>query len=78
MARRLLFESIGNTKGMRQVLECCSKSHGHSIRIGIAEVSAEISTRPFQLVTCHDRKGSAFGGARGRTDLTLHRETGRT
>ncbi|CAN5364349.1 S-(hydroxymethyl)glutathione dehydrogenase/class III alcohol dehydrogenase [soil metagenome] len=63
------FECIGNTKVMRQALECCHKGWGKSIIIGVAEAGAEISTRPFQLVTGREWKGSAFGGARGRTDV---------
>jgi S-(hydroxymethyl)glutathione dehydrogenase/alcohol dehydrogenase len=63
------FECIGNTKVMRQALECCHKGWGQSIVIGVAEAGAEISTRPFQLVTGRVWKGSAFGGARGRTDV---------
>ncbi len=63
------FECIGNTKTMRQALECCHKGWGNSIIIGVAEAGAEIATRPFQLVTGRVWKGSAFGGARGRTDV---------
>src|SRR6187431_936360 len=63
------FECIGNTVTMRQALECCHKGWGQSIIIGVAEAGAEISTRPFQLVTGRQWKGSAFGGARGRTDV---------
>ncbi len=63
------FECIGNTKVMRQALECCHKGWGQSIVIGVAEAGAEIATRPFQLVTGRVWKGSAFGGARGRTDV---------
>lgn len=63
------FEGIGNTQVMRQALECCHKGWGKSIIIGVAEAGAEISTRPFQLVTGREWKGSAFGGARGRTDV---------
>jgi S-(hydroxymethyl)glutathione dehydrogenase / alcohol dehydrogenase len=63
------FECIGNTKTMRQALECCHKGWGQSIIIGVAEAGAEINTRPFQLVTGRVWKGSAFGGARGRTDV---------
>lgn len=63
------FECIGNTQVMRQALECCHKGWGKSIIIGVAEAGAEISTRPFQLVTGREWKGSAFGGARGRTDV---------
>ncbi|MED5618476.1 S-(hydroxymethyl)glutathione dehydrogenase/class III alcohol dehydrogenase [Ideonella sp. BN130291] len=63
------FECIGNTTTMRQALECCHKGWGQSIIIGVAEAGAEISTRPFQLVTGRRWLGSAFGGARGRTDV---------
>jgi S-(hydroxymethyl)glutathione dehydrogenase / alcohol dehydrogenase len=63
------FECIGNTKTMRQALECCHKGWGESIIIGVAPSGAEISTRPFQLVTGRVWKGSAFGGARGRSDV---------
>ena len=63
------FECIGNTKVMRQALECTHKGWGQSVIIGVAEAGAEISTRPFQLVTGRVWKGSAFGGARGRTDV---------
>ena len=63
------FECIGNTTTMRQALECCHKGWGQSVIIGVAEAGAEISTRPFQLVTGRRWLGSAFGGARGRTDV---------
>ncbi|MGE4241081.1 S-(hydroxymethyl)glutathione dehydrogenase/class III alcohol dehydrogenase [Ramlibacter sp.] len=63
------FECIGNTTTMRQALECCHKGWGQSVVIGVAEAGKEISTRPFQLVTGRVWKGSAFGGARGRTDV---------
>ena len=63
------FECIGNTTTMRQALECCHKGWGQSVIIGVAESGAEIATRPFQLVTGRVWKGSAFGGARGRTDV---------
>ncbi len=63
------FECIGNTTTVRQTLECCHKGWGTSIIIGVAPSGAEISTRPFQLVTGRQWKGSAFGGARGRTDV---------
>ncbi|MFO1397254.1 MAG: S-(hydroxymethyl)glutathione dehydrogenase/class III alcohol dehydrogenase [Burkholderiales bacterium] len=63
------FECIGNTTTMRQALECCHKGWGQSIVIGVAAAGQEISTRPFQLVTGRVWKGSAFGGARGRTDV---------
>jgi S-(hydroxymethyl)glutathione dehydrogenase/alcohol dehydrogenase len=63
------FECIGNTKVMRQALECTHKGWGRSIIIGVAEAGAEIATRPFQLVTGRKWEGTAFGGARGRTDV---------
>ncbi|MGK3994825.1 S-(hydroxymethyl)glutathione dehydrogenase/class III alcohol dehydrogenase [Sorangium sp. So ce1024] len=63
------FECIGNVKVMRQALECCHKGWGTSIIIGVAGAGEEISTRPFQLVTGRVWKGTAFGGARGRTDV---------
>lgn len=63
------FECIGNVNTMRQALECCHKGWGESIIIGVAGAGQEISTRPFQLVTGRVWKGSAFGGARGRTDV---------
>ncbi|MDP3083764.1 MAG: S-(hydroxymethyl)glutathione dehydrogenase/class III alcohol dehydrogenase [Rubrivivax sp.] len=63
------FECIGNTEVMRQALECTHKGWGRSIIIGVAEGAAEISTRPFQLVTGRKWEGTAFGGARGRTDV---------
>jgi S-(hydroxymethyl)glutathione dehydrogenase/alcohol dehydrogenase len=63
------FECIGNTTTMRQALECCHKGWGQSVIIGVAAAGAEIATRPFQLVTGRVWKGSAFGGARGRTDV---------
>ncbi|NBD12139.1 MULTISPECIES: S-(hydroxymethyl)glutathione dehydrogenase/class III alcohol dehydrogenase [Corallococcus] len=63
------FECIGNVKTMRQALECCHRGWGESIIIGVAGAGQEISTRPFQLVTGRVWKGSAFGGARGRTDV---------
>jgi S-(hydroxymethyl)glutathione dehydrogenase/alcohol dehydrogenase len=63
------FECIGNTKVMRQALECCHKGWGVSVIIGVAGAGQEISTRPFQLVTGRVWKGTAFGGARGRTDV---------
>jgi S-(hydroxymethyl)glutathione dehydrogenase/alcohol dehydrogenase len=63
------FECIGNTTVMRQALECCHKGWGQSVIIGVAAAGQEISTRPFQLVTGRVWKGSAFGGARGRTDV---------
>lgn len=63
------FECIGNTQVMRQALECCHRGWGESIIIGVAGAGQEISTRPFQLVTGRVWKGTAFGGARGRTDV---------
>jgi S-(hydroxymethyl)glutathione dehydrogenase / alcohol dehydrogenase len=63
------FECIGNTTTMRQALECCHKGWGQSVIIGVAAAGQEIATRPFQLVTGRVWKGSAFGGARGRTDV---------
>lgn len=63
------FECIGNVNVMRQALECCHKGWGVSVIIGVASAGQEISTRPFQLVTGRVWKGSAFGGARGRTDV---------
>ncbi|QDL09901.1 S-(hydroxymethyl)glutathione dehydrogenase/class III alcohol dehydrogenase [Brasilonema octagenarum UFV-E1] len=63
------FECIGNVNIMRQALECCHKGWGVSVIIGVAGAGQEISTRPFQLVTGRVWKGSAFGGARGRTDV---------
>ena len=63
------FECIGNVHTMRQALECCHRGWGESIIIGVAPSGTEISTRPFQLVTGRKWEGSAFGGARGRTDV---------
>jgi S-(hydroxymethyl)glutathione dehydrogenase / alcohol dehydrogenase len=63
------FECVGNAKLMRQALECTHKGWGRSLIIGVAEAGAEVSTRPFQLVTGRKWEGSAFGGARGRTDV---------
>jgi S-(hydroxymethyl)glutathione dehydrogenase/alcohol dehydrogenase len=63
------FECVGNTKLMRQALECCHRGWGESIIIGVAGAGQEIATRPFQLVTGRVWKGTAFGGARGRTDV---------
>src|SRR5574340_241264 len=63
------FECIGNVKVMRQALECCHMGWGVSVIIGVAGAGQEISTRPFQLVTGRVRKGTAFGGAKGRTDV---------
>jgi len=63
------FDATGNTAVMRQALECCHRGWGESIIIGVAPAGAEIATRPFQLVTGRVWRGTAFGGARGRTDV---------
>ena len=63
------FECVGNTALMRQALECCHKGWGVSVIVGVAGAGQEIATRPFQLVTGRVWKGTAFGGARGRTDV---------
>ena len=63
------FECIGDVNVMRQALECCHKGWGMSVIIGVAGAGKEISTRPFQLVTGRVWKGTAFGGAKGRTDV---------
>jgi len=63
------FECIGNVKVMRQALECCHKGWGECTIIGVAGAGQEISTRPFQLVTGRVWRGTAFGGAKGRTDV---------
>ena len=63
------FDATGNTTVMRQALECCHRGWGESIIIGVAEAGREIATRPFQLVTGRVWRGTAFGGARGRTDV---------
>ncbi|MBT8469552.1 MAG: zinc-binding dehydrogenase, partial [Deltaproteobacteria bacterium] len=63
------FECIGNVEVMRQALECCHKGWGESVIIGVAGAGEEIATRPFQLVTGRVWRGTAFGGARGRTDV---------
>ena len=63
------FECIGNVEVMRQALECCHRGWGVSVIIGVAGAGQEIKTRPFQLVTGRVWKGTAFGGARGRTDV---------
>ncbi|MDQ6618184.1 MAG: S-(hydroxymethyl)glutathione dehydrogenase/class III alcohol dehydrogenase [Pseudomonadota bacterium] len=63
------FECIGNVDVMRQALECCHRGWGVSVVIGVAGSGQEIRTRPFQLVTGRVWKGTAFGGARGRTDV---------
>jgi S-(hydroxymethyl)glutathione dehydrogenase/alcohol dehydrogenase len=63
------FDATGNVDVMRQALECCHRGWGESIIIGVAEAGREIATRPFQLVTGRVWRGTAFGGARGRTDV---------
>lgn len=63
------FDCTGNTEVMRQALECCHRGWGTSVIIGVAEAGKEIATRPFQLVTGRNWKGTAFGGAKGRTDV---------
>ncbi len=63
------FDATGNVDVMRTALEACHKGWGESIIIGVAPAGAEISTRPFQLVTGRSWRGTAFGGARGRTDV---------
>jgi S-(hydroxymethyl)glutathione dehydrogenase/alcohol dehydrogenase len=63
------FECIGNVQTMRQALECCHKGWGESTIIGVAPAGAEIATRPFQLVTGRVWRGTAFGGAKGRTEV---------
>jgi len=63
------FECVGNVELMRQALECCHRGWGVSVIIGVAGSGQEIHTRPFQLVTGRVWKGTAFGGARGRTDV---------
>jgi len=63
------FECIGNVNTMRQALECCHRGWGESVIIGVAGAGQEIATRPFQLVTGRVWRGTAFGGARGRTDV---------
>jgi S-(hydroxymethyl)glutathione dehydrogenase/alcohol dehydrogenase len=63
------FECIGNVETMRQALECCHKGWGESVIVGVAGAGQEISTRPFQLVTGRVWRGTAFGGAKGRTDV---------
>ncbi len=63
------FECIGNVATMRQALECCHRGWGESVIIGVAGSGQEIATRPFQLVTGRVWRGTAFGGARGRTDV---------
>ncbi|HMM52840.1 MAG: S-(hydroxymethyl)glutathione dehydrogenase/class III alcohol dehydrogenase [Lautropia sp.] len=63
------FECVGNVQLMRQALECCHRGWGVSVIVGVAGAGQEIATRPFQLVTGRVWKGTAFGGARGRTDV---------
>jgi S-(hydroxymethyl)glutathione dehydrogenase/alcohol dehydrogenase len=63
------FECVGDVKLMRQAIECCHRGWGTSVIIGVAGAGQEIATRPFQLVTGRVWKGTAFGGARGRTDV---------
>jgi S-(hydroxymethyl)glutathione dehydrogenase/alcohol dehydrogenase len=63
------FECIGNVNVMRSALECCHKGWGESVIVGVAPAGAEISTRPFQLVTGRVWRGTAFGGVKGRTEL---------
>ncbi len=63
------FDCTGNVEVMRQALECCHRGWGTSIVIGVAESGREIATRPFQLVTGRNWRGTAFGGAKGRTDV---------
>ena len=63
------FDATGNTDVMRTALECCHRGWGTSIIIGVAEAGREIATRPFQLVTGRNWRGTAFGGAKGRTDV---------
>jgi len=63
------FECIGNTDVMRQALECCHKGWGECVIVGVAAAGKEIATRPFQLVTGRVWKGTAFGGAKGRTQV---------
>jgi S-(hydroxymethyl)glutathione dehydrogenase/alcohol dehydrogenase len=63
------FECVGNVQLMRQALECCHKGWGESVIIGVAGSGEEIATRPFQLVTGRVWRGTAFGGAKGRTDV---------
>ena len=63
------FDCTGNTDVMRQALECCHRGWGTSVIIGVAEAGKEIATRPFQLVTGRNWRGTAFGGAKGRTDV---------
>ena len=67
------FECIGNVNTMRQALECCHKGWGESVIIGVAGAGQEIATRPFQLVTGRVWRGTAFGGAKGRTEVPGNR-----
>ena len=68
------FECIGNVQLMRAALECCHKGWGESTIVGVAPAGAEISTRPFQLVTGRVWRGSAFGGVKGRSELPSYVE----
>jgi S-(hydroxymethyl)glutathione dehydrogenase/alcohol dehydrogenase len=63
------FECVGNVDLMRQALECCHRGWGTSVVIGVAGAGQEIKTRPFQLVTGRNWRGTAFGGVRGRTEV---------
>ena len=63
------FDCTGNTDVIRQALECCQRGWGTGVSIGVAEAGKEIATRPFQLVTGRNWRGTAFGGAKGRTDV---------
>jgi S-(hydroxymethyl)glutathione dehydrogenase/alcohol dehydrogenase len=63
------FDATGNTEVMRTALECCHRGWGTSVIIGVADAGKEIATRPFQLVTGRNWRGTAFGGAKGRTDV---------
>src|SRR5438874_7735102 len=63
------FECVGNTRLMRQALECCHRGWGTSVIVGVAGAGQEIKTRPFQLVTGRNWRGTAFGGVRGRTEV---------
>ena len=65
----IIFDATGNTEVMRIALEACHRGWGTSIIIGVAEAGKEIATRPFQLVTGRNWRGTAFGGAKGRTDV---------
>jgi S-(hydroxymethyl)glutathione dehydrogenase/alcohol dehydrogenase len=72
------FECVGNVDLMRAALECAHKGWGESTIIGVAPAGAEISTRPFQLVTGRVWRGSAFGGVKGRTELPSYVEKSQT